>query len=152
MEWKKVLKQTNAIEEVEEIIDFVKNKMRPQLGQGENFVEEGELTEEIASNILHLFENGKQTRYSQISDRRGNTELNLYIDDGFDLLIMDRSKGFHFHYSNQYDLYKNLHELKISPQRIERTINDFLGLIGRVDLMGEHGLTAEIMNRMLEVE
>lgn len=150
MSWKGILKQS-ALEEVKQIIDFVKNDMRKELGEHEmqdpTLYEVGELTEQIASDILYLLKEGKSSPYSQIDDERNGTMVDVHIDDGFDFRIMSNPKkyfgeeDFGFAYYVQHNLYERLREGKTTSEKVEAIIEKFLQMIGRTGM--EHGLDKE---------
>jgi hypothetical protein len=150
MSWKEILKQS-ALEEVKQILDFVKNDMRKELGEHEmqdtTLYEVGELTEQIASDILYLLKEGEGSSYRQIDDERNGTEVEVYIDDGFDFRIMSNPKKyfgeeeFGFAYYVQHNLYERLREGKTTPEKVEAIIDKFLAMIGRTGM--EHGLSVE---------
>jgi len=152
MNWKDLLKQS-ALEEVKQILDFIKNDMRKELGEPEMnkgvLYEVKELTEEIASDILYLLKKGKKSAYSQIDDERNGTTVDVYIDDGFDFRIMSNPKvyfgeeDFGFAYNVQHNLYERLREGKTTPEKVEAIIDKFLQMIGRTGM--EHGLTEEFL-------
>tara|TARA_A100001201_G_C4084597_1_gene200037 strand:- start:296 stop:766 length:471 start_codon:yes stop_codon:yes gene_type:complete len=154
MTWKEILKNSSMreIEKVQRVLDFVKNEMRPKFGRG-LFIEQNELTDELASDILYLFYDGKSGPHtSQINDKRGNTELNLNISDtrfSFGILGVGntRAENFYFGYEVRGDLYRNLKRDKVSPEEVENIIEDFLSMIGRKGL--KHGLTAENLQKLL---
>ena len=152
MSWKGILKQS-ALTEVKQILDFVKNDMRKELGEHEmrnpTLYEVGELTEQIATDILYLLKNGKGSPYNQIDDERNGTRVKVYIDDGFDFRIMSSPKEyfgeeeFGFAYFVQHNLYERLREGKTTPEKVEAIIDKFLQMIGRTGM--EHGLTEEFL-------
>ena len=113
MSWKNILKQQwkdkynesfADVIEVRKILDFVKNEMVQEFGKTE-FIEDGKLTKEIASDILYLLKNGKDSPYRQIDDERNGTEVSVYIDDGFDFTISSPKEDFRFIYWEQSNLY-----------------------------------------------
>mgnify|MGYP003109871424 CR=1 FL=1 len=153
MSWELILKK-GALKEVKQILDFVKNDMRKELGEHEmqdpTLYEVGELTEQIASDILYLLKEGKSSPYSQIDDERNGTEVDVYIDDGFDFRIMSNPKKyfgeeeFGFAYNVQHNLYERLREGETTPEKVEAIIDKFLQMIGRTGM--EHGLTVEYLS------
>jgi hypothetical protein len=125
--------------------------MRKELGEHEmqdtTLYEVGELTEQIASDILYLLKEGEGSSYRQIDDERNGTEVEVYIDDGFDFRIMSNPKKyfgeeeFGFAYYVQHNLYERLREGKTTPEKVEAIIDKFLAMIGRTGM--EHGLSVE---------
>jgi hypothetical protein len=154
MSWKEILKQS-ALKEVKQILDFVKNDMRRELGEPDmnEVYETKELTEEIASDILYLLKEGKSSPTKQIFDEMGGTTVDVYIDDGFSFRITADPKEypysaeyfgdeeFGFGYDVQHNLYERLREGKTTPEKVEAIIDKFLAMIGRTGM--EHGLSVE---------
>jgi len=152
MSWEDILKQNwkdkynesfAEVIEVKKILDFVKNEMAQEFGKTE-LIEDGKLTKEIASDILYLLKKGKDSPSMQIRDERNGTNVEVYIDDGFDLKIFNSEEDFEFSYWTQGSLYDRLSEGKTTPEKVEAIIDKFLQMIGRTGM--EHGLTAELLN------
>lgn len=122
MTWKEILKQD--VIEVEKIIDFIKsNKSLLTRESNQPFID-GKLTKEVASDILYLLKNGKDSLYNQIDDERNGTEVSVYIDDGIFIHFFSDDYMFSFQSQDYETMMKN-------PKKVYGFLLEFLKMIDR---------------------
>lgn len=129
MSWKNILKSNIA--EVRKMLDDIKREMRAVFGS-DSVVEMGELTEEIASDILVILRELKPDRYLEAMERKNKTYISLMTKGSpvFDIFIEGRN-DFRFRFAS--DFFTLVDEGKATKEEIERAMEKFLKIIDRVD-------------------
>jgi len=139
MTWKEILKQD--VIEVEKIIDFIKSNRSLLTRDSSQPYIYGELTKEVASDILYLLKNGRRTPFNQIEDERNGTEVSVYIDDG--IFIDFSSDDYMFAFQSQ-----DYETMEKNPKKVYDFLLEFIKMIDRTPeemQLDESGMSLEYL-------